>query len=593
MSKLNYISQKLSEEFKGTITCKEYNGGILLNGELDKWEDIVKAGKLAAKYNKTYKMKYKGIVNDITLKNYNSKPIKIPSIIDSLYDGKNPDVLIIGGGIIGCSIARALSKWAIDVMVVDKEYDVAVMASSRNDGMIHPGIDIHPGTKKSYYNPRGNEMYTQITKELDVEFERRGGYILFDKNWHKLIVPILLLRAKRNHIPGVRYVSKKEVLEKEKSVANWVKGGIFMPNSGVLSPYKMTIAFAENAATNGVNFCFNTAVTAIEKEKNRIVKVITNRGVISPKIVINAAGVYSDIVAEMAGDRFFSIHPRKGTVAILDIKSNSLTQSVIAKLPFSDVSKNTKGGGIVRTIDNNILVGPDAIETPDREDNSTNIESINQIFKKHSKVAPSLSKSDIITYFSGTRAATYEEDFIVEASENVANLVHAAGIQSPGVTSAPAIAEEIEDIVLEKLREQEMVVKNPNYNPIRKDIPHCAKMSDEERNELIKQNPDYGVIICRCEEVSKGEIIDAIKSPIPATTLDAIKRRVRPGMGRCQGGFCSPLIIRIISEELGIDIKEVTKDSIGSNLILGMTKERNERETKNNCKEGGEMYAEV
>ena len=572
MSISEQITHKLTQEIAPGITCTVEADHLLLKGTLEDWDLIVKAGKLAAKYNKKKHMPYEGVVNAIKLKGFTPKPMALPTIRNKDYDGATPDVVIIGGGIIGCAIARALSKWKLDVMLLEKEYDVAVHASSRNDGMVHPGIDLHKGTQKVYYNSRGNKMYEDLAAELDVPFERRGSYILFDKAWQRLTVPVFLKRAKENDIPGVCYVDAKTIHEKEPSAASWVKGGIFLPSSSVVSPYQMTVAFAENAVTNGVKICLNTAVIDVIRKGSQIKALVTNRGVIRPKIVINAAGVFADSVASMAKDQFFTIHPRKGTIAILDKKANSLTQTVIAKAPFSDVKQNTKGGGIVRTIDNNILVGPDAHETPLREDFSTCSEDINAIFDKHIQVAPKLRKSDIITYFSGTRAPTYEEDFIVKPSKHVKNLIYAAGIQSPGITAAPAIAIAIENFTLEKLRTLQTVESNPSYVAKRRAIPRLAEMTETERDKLIKQNPDYGKIVCRCEEISRGEILDAIHAPIPALSLDAIKRRVRPGMGRCQGGFCSPVITQIIHEETGLPLTKITKASENSPLLTGMSK---------------------
>lgn len=566
------ITRKLTKEVAPGITCTLQNDRLLLEGELDDWDLIVKAGKLAAKYHRKKHNPYLGIVNDIHFKNFTPSPMTLPIVSNKDYDGATPDVAIIGGGIIGCAIARTLSKWNLDIMLLEKEYDVAIHASSRNDGMVHPGIDLHKGSEKVYYNSRGNRMYESLAAELDVPFERRGSYILFDKAWQRLTVPVFLKRAKENDIPGICYVNAKTIHEKEPSTANWVKGGIFLPSSSVVSPYQMTVALAENAVTNGIKLCLNTAVINIIHNQNQIKALVTNRGIIYPKIVINAGGAFADVIAQMANDQFFTIHPRKGTIAILDKKANYLTHTVIAKAPFSDVKKNTKGGGIVRTIDNNILVGPDAHETPLREDFSTTREDLNSIFDKHVQVAPKLSKSDIITYFSGTRAPTYEEDFIVKPSPHIDNLIYAAGIQSPGVTAAPAIAVAIEKFTLEKLTKIKQVSPNEQYSPLRKGIPRPSEMTDNERNALIKENPDYGKIICRCEEISRGEILDAIHAPIPALSLDAIKRRVRPGMGRCQGGFCSPIITQIIHEETGIPLTEIVKGTANSTLITGMSK---------------------
>lgn len=526
-------------------------GALHLEGEVDNYETFLSYGKLAVK------LKSRGVVNDLTIKGLKAKPMREPNVEDSTLEGKHCDVLIIGAGIVGCAIARELSKSKVSILVLDKENDVAVRASSRNDGMVHPGIDIHPGLKKAKYNSRGNRLYTMLSKELNFDFIRNGSYIVLPKPWMKFVYPIFWLRAKQNGVDGIAYVSKKKLSKLEINVAPWQCGAVYTPSSGIISPYKVTIALAENAALNGAEFSFETVVRGFEKEGEEIIKVRTNKGVVYPKVVINAAGVYSDTIAQMADDRFFSIHPRKGTEIILDKEASSLTSSVIAKLPFGDVKNHTKGGGLVRTIDKNMLVGPNAVETIEREDDSTTKEDVEAIFEKHKKVVPSLTERQLITYFSGTRASTWEEDFIVEKSKKVNNLIHAAGIQSPGVTAAPAIAEDIARFAKEILTNVEMkenfIASNP-YHPI------LSKLSLEEKDRLIKQDPSYGRIVCRCEEISEGEIRDALLSPLPFTpTLDAVKRRCRAGMGRCQGGFCSPRVFELIHELRGIETSQIKK----------------------------------
>ncbi|HRT82476.1 MAG TPA: FAD-dependent oxidoreductase, partial [Oscillospiraceae bacterium] len=346
-------------------------------------------------------------------------------------------------------------------------------------------------------------------------------------------------------------------------------GAFEYPSSGVLSPYKLTVALADNAIENGARFSLNTIVESMELENGAIVGVKTNRGTIRPRMVINAAGVFSDIVAQMANDRFFTIHPRKGECAILDKKKGPLVTRSMGLIGFSMLTSDTKGGGVMRTIDQNVLVGPDAYEQPLREDFSTNAENMNIILEKHLPLIKGFQKSDVIAYFSGIRAATYEEEFIVEKSDYVKNLIHAAGIQSPGLAAAPAIAEKIAEITVKAFLTEygEKLSPNERFNPRRRLAPNMAKLSTEEKQRLIKENPDYGIVICRCEGISKGEIIDAVNSPLPADSLDAIKRRVRPGMGRCQGGFCSPLVMEIISEQTGKPTEEITKSGEGSEII--------------------------
>lgn len=557
------IQAKLNKQFGGNIKAECDGDILLLSGELDCWDNVVKAGKLFARQKGI-----RGVVNDITYHGYEPKAVK-PAFIDSEHDGKSFDVAIIGAGVVGALIAREMAKWDLKICLIEKDYDVAVGASSRNDGMIHPGIDLHKGYKKLDYGPRGNAMYDKLSEELGFKLERKGAYILFDKAWQRITLPVFKYLAHRNKVAGVRYATKKEVCAKEPLTSAWAKGGIFTPTSGTVSPYKVVFAAAENAVENGVELMLNTLVMGMDCEGGKIISLKTNRGTVYPKIVINAAGIYADIIASYANDRFFSIHPRKGTILILDKKAH-LTDTVVSRAPFMARHSSTKGGGIVCTVDSNMLVGPDAVETPLREDNSTSAQSVTAILNKHNRTVDKLNGGQIITYFSGLRACTYEEDFIIEPSRKVENLIHAAGIQSPGLTAAPAIAVDIEKFALQKLGE---VKKNPNYNPVHKPIPNPNEMPESERNELIKRRPEYGHIVCRCEQVSEGEIIDAINSPIPALTLDGIKRRVRAGMGRCQGGFCTPLITKLIRNQLKDNDYSVRKGELGSELLIGKTKE--------------------
>lgn len=570
-SELKEVEKVIFKKLNIRITSSEVHSAIVLEGNAANWHDVVEAGKIAANRG------FKGVVNRIEAEEIKVPEIRIPDLKDDFLEGKKVDVLVIGAGIIGSAIARELSKWDISLLVVDKEDDVAMHASSRNDGMIHPGIEPKTGSKRAEYNVRGNRLYTKVTRELDVPFKRCGSIILYDKRWMHFLGPLFLRKARLNGVEGVKLLSYKEVKEREPNVTDDIMGGVFLSSTGILSPFKMAIAYAENAVINGGEISLNTIVQSMKMEKDKITYVQTNRGTIYPRLVINAAGVFADKIADMAGDRFFTIHPRKGEVIFLDNKKGYLLNSVIAKPDFRTLGSETKGGGLVKTIDGNILVGPDAYEQPYCEDYATNRSNIRKIMDKHLPLVPKLSQSDVITYCSGIRAATYEEDFIIEQSEYVKNLVHAAGIQSPGLASAPAIAEDIEAIAVKILKTMKDFKLKENWNPFRKGIPETRGMDFEERSKLIKKKPEYGEIICRCEEVSRGEIMDAINSPIPAVTADAVKRRVRTGMGRCQGGFCLPHIMEIIHDEGKLAMTLITKKGNGSYILEGETKSETER----------------
>ena len=342
--------------------------------------------------------------------------------------------------------------------------------------------------------------------------------------------------------------------------------------AGCVCPYGLTIAYGENAVMNGAKVSLDTAVTGMEVRDGKIVSVTTNRGVIRPKIVINAAGVFAEDIAKMAGDRFYSIHPRRGTNSILDKKAGSLISSIASIKKLESNPSHTKGGGLLNTVHGNILAGPDAVETYEKENFATNAESIETVFTKQRGTAPSLTERDIITYFTGVRAPNFEEDFVIEKGRKTTNLIHCACIQSPGLTTAPAVALDIERMAVDMLGGESKIKRNEKFDPVRKPVPVLREMSAEERDKLIKQNPDYGEIVCRCEEISKGEIIDALNSPLCVPTVDGIKKRLRPGMGRCQGGFCSPLVTKIIAEHQGIPISEVRKGGSDSIICYGKTK---------------------
>lgn len=560
LNKLNSKLKKLGLEKK--ITAALDVNSVLLTGDVSSIEERLLAGYTAARF------KFKGVINDLTVNGKGEEPMQLPPITDELLQNKKFDVVIIGGGVIGCSIAREFSRYDLKIAVFEKESDVAMQGSGHNDGMIHPGFADNPKKKKGKFNTRGNRMYTQAAQDLNFEINRCGSFLLFDSPLLKLLVPIMKLRCKLNGVDGnYGYKSRKQIKKIDPYMTDKNYGGFWQPSAGVASPMKVTICYAENATQNGVEFFFNTAVTGMKKENNTVSQIETNRGTCSTSLVVNAAGVWADKVAGFAGDRFFSIHGRKGTDAILDKRLNGVQKTSSAIPHLLTLSKgHSKGGGIMPCVEGNLLIGPNAVEVMNREDFSTSPEAISEI-KKHLNLNSKVSASDIITYYSGVRACTWEEDFIVEASERVENLVHAAGIQSPGFASAPAIAEDIVNISLSILKKKMEVKVNKNFNPKLKKPPILAALSTEYRKKIIEQNPQYGKIICRCEQISEGEIKDALNSPLKVFTVDAIKRRVRAGAGRCHGGFCTPHILKIISEEQNIKIEDITKKGVGSELV--------------------------
>jgi glycerol-3-phosphate dehydrogenase len=566
----------LAERFGEAVKAEEEEGCLVLKGTLGDWQDIVEAGKLAVS-TRGFKGRYHGLVNKIVLEG-GRPPARLPPVTDSALEGFEADVLVIGAGITGSAIARELTRYKLNVLVVEKEHDVGTQASGRNDGVVHPGIDLRRGTLKHRYNMLGNRMYDAFAGELGVSLVRSGQYLCFT---NPLLIPFLYLTRiywKYVQIPGVRVVRKKKLKTLEPNLKDDIAAALFFPTAASVCPFNITIASAENAVQNGARVSLDTAVLGMKVEDKRIVAVNTNRGTVYSKVVVNAAGVFSDDVAAMAGDQFFSIHPRRGTNSILDKKiSSSLVRTIASKIgDFSISAKSSaksKGGGLITTAHGNLLVGPDAVETSERENYATAKESVRATFAKFKNTAPALNEGQIITYFTGVRSPTYEEDFVVSKGHNTVNIVHAAGIQSPGLTAAPAIAADAARFTVEILGDAFSAPPEINgaFNPKREPIPHMAALDDQTRHELIKRNPDYGVILCRCEEVSKGEVLDALRRPIPCDTVDGVKRRLRPGMGRCQGGFCGPLVLKLIAREKNIPLEAVSKNGRGG-ILCGETK---------------------
>ena len=568
MSACKRINKRLNDRFGGRVSAREHDGCLILEGALDDWDDIVAAGLMSAN-----KRRYDGLVNDIVFTGGEIPPMRRPAVRDGALEGAMTDVLVIGGGIVGCAVARECARYDMNILLVEKEHDLAMQTSSRNDGMVHPGVDLIPGQVKRRYNMRGNRMYGEVCKELDVPFRRCGQYLCFFGK--KFAVAAFIAQLYYKLIgPYAQFLSKKAFQKREPNMNPSISGALFFPSAGVVAPYVLTIAYAENAADNGANIMTDTAVLGMTVENGRITAVQTNRGTVYPKVVVNAAGVFTEEIARMATDRFFSIHPRKGTNTILDRKAAERMTAIVSSIgTVSTKKRHTKGGGLIKTIDGNTLVGPDAVETYLKEDYTTDVQNIADVFEKQNRTDPALHMRDAITYFSGIRAATYEEDFIIRKGKWTKNIVHAAGIQSPGTTAAPAIAQDVSRMAAELLRETRPIGKNPAFNPNRKGVIRANELAPEERDALIKNNPDYGEIVCRCEQISRGEIKAALHRSVSCDTLDGIKRRVRPGMGRCQGGFCGPLVLQIIASELNKPLEQVEKNAPGGELLFGTIKE--------------------
>jgi glycerol-3-phosphate dehydrogenase len=483
------------------------------------------------------------------------------------------DVLIIGAGVIGCSIARELSKYKLKTCVIEKECDVAAGTTKANSAIVHAGFDAKTDSLKGKLNAKGNEMFDKLSEELEFPFKRIGAFVLcFDeKDLYKL--EDLKKQGEVNGVPDLKILGREELKALEPNISDNAVAALYAPSSGIVCPYEMTIALAENAATNGVEFKFNTKVLNIEKKLTRyldkylnIYLVDTDNGKLEAKMIINAAGVYADELNNMVSSKKLSIIPRKGQYCLFDKEVGDLVSRTIFQLP----TEMGKGVLVTPTVDGNLLLGPNAIDVEDKNDLITSTQSLEEIVNKGKMSIKSLPLNKVITSFSGLRAHSLEDDFIIGEAEGAENFINAAGIESPGLSSAPSIALMIEGLVVEKLEP----LKNDNFNPIRKGIPKFRELSNEERNQLIKERPQYGRIVCRCEVVTEGEIVDSIRRPLGATTLDGVKRRTRAGMGRCQSGFCSARVLDILARELDIEPTEVTKFGGNSKLLVGKNKDR-------------------
>lgn len=474
------------------------------------------------------------------------------------------DVIIIGTGIVGCSIARELSKYKLKTCVVDRDSDVANGTTKANSAIVHAGFDAKTGTLKGKLNAVGNAMFDKLAEDLDFHFKRIGSLVLcFDENDINKLHE-LKEQGEKNGVPGLDVLDIKKLREMEPNISNDVVAALHAPTGGIVCPYEMTIALAENAYTNGAEFKFDTEVINIEKEEG-FYTLKTNKGDIKTKMVINAAGVFADEINNMVSNNKIHIMPRKGEYCLFDKAVGNMVSKTIFQLP----NKMGKGVLVTPTVDGNLLIGPNAMDIEDKNDLTTTTEGIDDILNKASLSIKQVPMRQVITSFSGLRAHSTNNDFIIGEQTDSENFINVAGIESPGLSSAPAIAEMIKNIVVDKLQPEE----NPKFNPIRKGIPKFREMNNEQRKELISKDSRYGKMICRCETVTEGEIINAIRRPLGAKTLDGVKRRTRAGMGRCQSGFCAPKIVEILAQELNIQPTEVTKFGGNSNILVGRDKE--------------------
>ena len=461
------------------------------------------------------------------------------------------DFAVVGAGVSGAWIAYELSKYTAKTCLLEKENDVAMGATKANSAIIHAGYDPIPGSLMAKLNVRGNALVRELYQKMSIPFRQIGSYVIALNDEGEEKIKELYERGIKNGVDGLKLLSKEETLAEEPNLSDNVRGALFASTAGVCSAFEMSCAPAEVAENNDVELIRNFAVCKVSDDgEYKLVEAADGR-VIRTRVVINAAGVHADEIARLFGDESFTVIPRRGEYSILDNSCGDLVKHIIFQPPV----KFGKGILVSPTVDGNILVGPTADNIEEKEDKMTTTTGQKVAFDGARRSVPTVSERDVITSFSGVRPIGNKEDFIIGFSEADKSLFNVAGIESPGLTAGPAVGE----YVVEQLAANGFVLeKKENFDGTRK-VFRFHELSDEEKNAKIKENPLYGRIICRCETVTEGEIVDAVRRGAGARDMDGVKRRVRAGMGRCQGGFCGPKVMEIISRELNIPMSDVTK----------------------------------
>ena len=467
---------------------------------------------------------------------------------------RQADVVVIGGGITGCAILSELAKYQLRSILVEKEPDIASGTTKANSAILHAGFDAHEGTMKAKMNVEGNRLYHELKDELDLDIEWTGSFVAAASDEEMATVRELLERGSHNGVPGLEIWDGDKLRKEEPNLSREIKGALWAPSAGVCWPFGMAIAFAENAEMNGAEILRECAVEGFEKEGNAITAVRTDKGIIRTKYVINAAGLYADKISALAGDASFTISPRKGEYVLFD---KTARKDMVNGVIFPTPSKTSKGILVCTTTHGNTFVGPNAQDQEDKDDTAVTPKGMNEILNSAKKLLPNIPMGAAITEFAGLRAVSSTGDFVLGKSETVPNLIQAAGIQSPGLTSAPAIAKYLAGFVIEAAGAQ----KKADWKKGRPARHIFHTLTNEERKALVAKDSLYGRVICRCETITEAEIVDAIHRPCGARTVDGVKRRTRAGMGRCQGGFCGPRVTQILSRELHIPVTEVRKEA--------------------------------
>ncbi len=474
------------------------------------------------------------------------------------------DVIIIGAGVTGSSVARELSRYDLKVLVLEKNSDVCEGTSKANSGIVHAGFDAKPGSLKAKLNVQGNRMMEDLAKELDFPFKRNGSIVLAFDEAGRPELERLLEQGKANGVEGVEIIDRARLKEMEPNITDTAVAALYAPTGGIVCPFNLTIALAENAAVNGVEFKLDTSVTNVRKENDKYL-VETDQGTFESKVLVNAAGVHADTIHNMICEDKIHIIARKGEYCLMDKKVGDFVSSTIFQLP----TKYGKGVLVTPTVHGNLLTGPTAVDIEDGENTTTTGDGLADVLRRAALSVENLPTRQVITSFTGIRAHEEKDDFIIGEAKDAPGFFDAAGIESPGLSCAPALGVYLADQITHRLNAK----KKDNFIATRKGIPNMFLASAEERQKLIAENPLYANVVCRCELVTEGEILEAIHRPLGATTLDGIKRRTRAGMGRCQAGFCSPKTVEILARELGKDISEIRKNNPGSEFLTGFDKD--------------------
>ncbi len=473
------------------------------------------------------------------------------------------DVAVVGAGVIGSLIARELSRYNLKIALVEKNNDMAMGTSKANSAIVHAGFDAKPGSLKAKFNVEGTALMPELCKNLSVPFKPVGSLVVAFSDEETQTLNELLERGNINGVPELEIYDAKKLREAEPNISSEAKAALWAPSAGIVCPYELTIAAVENAVVNGADFIRNFEVKSIEYTDNTFI-VSNGEKTINSDYIINAAGVYCDEIAALIGDTSIHTAPRKGEYMLCDKSVGNLAKHTIFQCP----SKMGKGILVTPTVDGNLLLGPSALDIEDKNDVSTTAGTLSDILETAKKSVPCLTTREVITSFAGLRAHCDRNDFIIEPSEKNNHFINVAGIESPGLSSAPAIALYVKDIILENVKAD----AKKSFIEIREEPVRFRHMSNDERKALIEKKPAYGRIICRCETITEGEILDAIHAPAGARDVDGVKRRTRAGMGRCQGGFCGSKVVELLARELGVEINEITKCGGNSKILYERTK---------------------